>query len=243
MAVDLVFDELKRIKSGIESFESDLDKLKVIQQRILDNPDTRLQEIQAKELIDINKNFNDLHQQLKSDIIAINQRQDFVPSLHLAQVLFHKRRISLMGSYFTNSKNNFERKCDEQMLRIERIINPYALNEEDIPQIGQPLFAELLNRGGRRGQAQRVKTAEEIRHGGLKRLERTVYEIDQSIAVCSGMIEEQEVGIMEIEQKGAEVHENSKEAEGQVEITVVKTKARKRRHWWCCGISSKSLVL
>lgn len=85
----------------------------------------------------------------------------------------------------------------------------------------------------RRGQSQSVLRAVRGRHDAIQKLERDLIILAELFQDLEAAVIQQEPAVIQIEQKGEEVTDNTGKANTEIDGAIVKARSRNRKKWWC----------
>ncbi|KAI2783757.1 t-SNARE [Daldinia loculata] len=234
-----ILGEVTEINRGIDMIDRNLDQLKMLQQRALDDADAsassntnRQLDALSSETMAHYRSLTDRVRQLKSNP---ESQQKFAQ-----QVRRVDSRLKDAIRAYQGVESAFRKKTQEQMARQYRIVRPDA-DEEEVraaveDQTGGQVFQQALMQSNRRGQAQAVLSAVQDRHAQLKKIEQQMIELAQLFQDMDTLIIQQEVAIANIEQKAEEVVENLDKGNQEVGVAVNTARATRKKKWICLAI-------
>lgn len=234
-----VLNEVSEINRGIDMIDRNLDQLRMLQQRALDDAD-------ASASSNTNRQLDALSSETMAHYRSLTERVRQLKSNPESQQKFGQQvrrvdsRLKDAIRAYQGVESAFRKKTQEQMARQYRIVRPDA-DESEVraaveDQTGGQVFQQALMSSNRRGQAQAVLSAVQDRHAQLKKIEQQMIELAQLFQDMDTLIIQQEVAIANIEQKGEEVVENLDKGNQEVGVAVTTARATRKKKWICLGI-------
>ncbi|KAI1463226.1 t-SNARE [Daldinia caldariorum] len=234
-----ILNEVSEINRGIDTIDRNLDQLKVLQQRALDDADTSASS-------NTNRQLDALSSQTMAEYRSLTERVRQLKSNPESQQKFAQQVRRVDGRLkdairaYQGVESAFRKKTQEQMARQYRIVRPDA-DEAEVQaavedQTGGQVFQQALMQSNRRGQAQAVLSAVQDRHAQLKKIEQQMIELAQLFQDMDTLIIQQEVAIVNIEQKAEEVVENLDKGNQEVGVAINTARATRKKKWICLGI-------
>ncbi|KAI8959828.1 t-SNARE [Daldinia sp. FL1419] len=234
-----ILNEVSEINGGIDMIDRNLDQLKMLQQRALDDAD-------ASASSNTNRQLDALSSETMAHYRSLTERVRQLKSNPESQQKFAQQVRRVDGRLkdairaYQGVESAFRKKTQEQMARQYRIVRPDA-DEEEVraaveDQTGGQVFQQALMQSNRRGQAQAVLSAVQDRHAQLKKIEQQMIELAQLFQDMDTLIIQQEVAIANIEQKAEEVVENLDKGNQEVGVAVNTARATRKKKWICLGI-------
>ncbi|KAI2603784.1 t-SNARE [Hypoxylon fragiforme] len=234
-----VLNEVSEINRGIDMIDQNLDQLRMLQQRALDDAD-------ASATSNTNRQLDALSSETMAHYRALTDRVRQLKSNPESQQKYTQQvrrvdtRLKDAIRAYQGVESAFRKKTQEQMARQYRIVRPDA-DEEEVraaveDQTGGQVFQQALMQSNRRGQAQSVLSAVQDRHAQLKKIEQQMIELAQLFQDMDTLIIQQEVPIANIEQKAEEVVENLDKGNMEVGTAVNTARATRKKKWICLGI-------
>ncbi|KAI1392894.1 t-SNARE [Hypoxylon trugodes] len=234
-----ILNEVSEINRGIDEIDRNLDQLKMLQQRALDDSD-------ASASSNTNRQLDALSSETMAHYRSLTDRVRQLKSNPESQQKFGQQvrrvdsRLKDAIRAYQGVESSFRKKTQDQMARQYRIVRPDA-DEAEVraaveDQTGGQVFQQALMQSNRRGQAQSVLSAVQDRHAQLKKIEQQMIELAQLFQDMDTLIVQQEVAIANIEQKGEEVVENLDKGNQEVGTAVNTARATRKKKWICLGI-------
>ncbi|OTA84797.1 hypothetical protein M434DRAFT_400349 [Hypoxylon sp. CO27-5] len=234
-----VLNEVSEINRGIDMIDRNLEQLKMLQQRALDDAD-------ASASSNTNRQLDALSSETMAHYRSLTERVRKLKSNPESQQKFGQQVRRVDGRLkdairaYQGVESAFRKKTQEQMARQYRIVRPDA-DEAEVraaveDQTGGQVFQQALMQSNRRGQAQAVLSAVQDRHAQLKKIEQQMIELAQLFQDMDTLIIQQEEAIANIEQKGEEIVENLDKGNQEVGTAINTARATRRKKWICLGI-------
>ncbi|KAK6949383.1 hypothetical protein Daesc_009458 [Daldinia eschscholtzii] len=234
-----ILNEVTEINRGIDMIDRNLDQLKMLQQRALDDAD-----VSASS--NTNRQLDSLSSETMAQYRSLTERVRQLKSNPESQQKFAQQvrrvdsRLKDAIRAYQGVESAFRKKTQEQMARQYRIVRPDA-DEAEVraaveDQTGGQVFQQALMQSNRRGQAQAVLSAVQDRHAQLKKIEQQLIELAQLFQDMDTLIIQQEVAIVNIEQKAEEVVENLDKGNQEVGVAINTARATRKKKWICLGI-------
>ncbi|KAI1414054.1 t-SNARE [Hypoxylon sp. FL1857] len=241
-----VLNEVSEINRGIDMIDRNLEQLKMLQQRALDDAD-------ASASSNTNRQLDALSSETMAHYRSLTERVRKLKSNPESQQKFGQQVRRVDGRLkdairaYQGVESAFRKKTQEQMARQYRIVRPDA-DEAEVraaveDQTGGQVFQQALMQSNRRGQAQSVLSAVQDRHAQLKKIEQQMIELAQLFQDMDTLIVQQEEAIANIEQKGEEVVENLDKGNQEVGTAINTARATRRKKWICLGIVVAIIVI
>ncbi|KAI1422592.1 t-SNARE [Xylaria sp. FL1777] len=239
-------DEISDINRGIDTIDRNLEQLKMLQQRSLDDADSSASSSTNRQLDRLSSETMAQYRSLTERVRQLKSKPENNQRFG-QQVRRVDSRLKDAIRAYQQVESSFRKKTEEQMARQYRIVRPEATEEEVraavTDQTGGQVFQQALMQSNRRGQAQAVLNAVQDRHAQLQKIEQQMIELAQLFQDMDTLVMQQDVSVTNIEQKGEEVVDNLER--GNVEIgTAVKTaRATRKKKWICFGVVVAIIVI
>ncbi|KAI1748373.1 t-SNARE [Xylaria castorea] len=239
-------DEISDINRGIDAIDSNLEQLRMLQQRSLDDADSSASSNTNRQLDRLSSETMAQYRSLTERVRQLKSKPENTQRFG-QQVRRVDSRLKDAIRAYQQVESGFRKKTEEQMARQYRIVSPDATEEEVRAavedQSGGQVFQQALMQSNRRGQAQAVLNAVQDRHAQLQKIERQMMELAQLFQDMDTLVMQQDVAVANIEQKAEEVDDNL--GRGNVELgTAVNTaRATRKKKWICLGISILIIVI
>jgi len=238
-----ILNECKEIDKGIDLIENNLEQLKFLQQRSLDDPDSSAQSSTNRQLDDLSSKTMKSSREFAERLRAIKQLPDSGSPRNAPQVGKVDRRLKAAIQQYQKVESDFRARLRDQMARQYRIVNPNA-SQAEVQRIvsdtsNQQIFSQALMQSDRRGQSRAALSAVEDRHAAIQKIESQMEELAGLFNEMEALVVQQEEAVTLIEQKGEEVVENIQGGNEHLVKGVKSARARNRKKWWClliCGM-------
>lgn len=235
-----ILNECREIDNGIDSIQQNLETLRMLQQRSLDDPDSSAQSATNRQLDAMSAETMTMYRNFAGRIKAIKQQPDSGSPKNAPQVGKVDRKLKKAINDYQNVESDFRRKLQTQMARQYKIVRPEASDAEVREAVedtsNQQVFSQALLQSDRRGQSRQALNAVENRHKAIQKIEGQMIELAQLFQDMEALVVQQEEAVTVIEQKGEEVQENMGKGVEQVGVAIKSARARNRKKWWCLGI-------
>lgn len=234
-----ILNEVTEINRGIDMIDRNLDQLKMLQQRALDDAD-------ASASSNTNRQLDALSSETMAQYRSLTERVRQLKSNPESQQKFGQQvrrvdsRLKDAIRAYQGVESAFRKKTQEQMARQYRIVRPDA-DESEVraaveDQTGGQVFQQALMQSNRRGQAQQVLSAVQDRHEQLKKIESQMLELAQLFQDMDTLVMQQDVAVEAIEQKAEEVVVNIDKGNQEVGVAINSARATRKKKWICLGI-------
>ncbi|XXH05476.1 hypothetical protein Hte_011905 [Hypoxylon texense] len=234
-----ILNEVTEINRGIDMIDRNLDQLKMLQQRALDDAD-------ASASSNTNRQLDALSSETMAQYRSLTERVRQLKSNPESQQKFGQQvrrvdsRLKDAIRAYQGVESAFRKKTQEQMARQYRIVRPDA-DESEVraaveDQTGGQVFQQAMMQSNRRGQAQQVLSAVQDRHEQLKKIESQMLELAQLFQDMDTLVMQQDVAVEAIEQKAEEVVVNIDKGNQEVGVAINSARATRRKKWICLGI-------
>ncbi|KAK3901476.1 t-SNARE [Staphylotrichum tortipilum] len=141
---------------------------------------------------------------------------------------------------FLQEEQQYKQRCREQIARQYRIVNPDA-TEQDVQQAvdadwGDEGIFQTALRTNRSGQASAVLGNVRARHNDMLKIERSIVELLDLLAILNEQIVQQGEVINEVDRKAEETTGHLDNANVQIEKGVQSARRARKLKWWCLGV-------
>ncbi|KAI1774580.1 t-SNARE [Hypoxylon cercidicola] len=241
-----ILNEVTEINRGIDMIDRNLDQLKMLQQRALDDAD-------ASASSNTNRQLDALSSETMAQYRSLTERVRQLKSNPESQQKFGQQVRRVDGRLkdairaYQGVESAFRKKTQEQMARQYRIVRPDA-DESEVraaveDQTGGQVFQQAMMQSNRRGQAQQVLNAVQDRHEQLKKIESQMLELAQLFQDMDTLVMQQDVAVEAIEQKAEEVVVNIDKGNQEVGVAIQSARATRKKKWICLGICVAIIVI
>ncbi|KAI0466147.1 t-SNARE [Xylaria cf. heliscus] len=239
-------DEITDINNGINIIDNNLEQLRMLQQRSLDDADSSASSSTNRQLDRLSTETMAQYRSLTERVRQLKSKPENVQRFG-QQVRRVDTRLKDAIRAYQQVESSFRKKTEEQMARQYRIVCPDATEEEVRAavedQSGGQVFQQALMQSNRRGQAQAVLNAVQDRHAQLQKIEQQMMELAQLFQDMDTLVMQQDVAVVNIEQKGEEVVENLDRGNVEIGTAINTARATRKKKWICLGICVLILVI
>lgn len=125
-----ILNECREIDRGIDSIERNLERLRFLQTRAIDDPDASQGTQTNRELDNLSTETMTLYRNFGARIKAIKQQRESGEPRNKPQVGKVDRKLKNAINEYQQVESEFRKKLSEQMARQYRIVKPEASEEE-----------------------------------------------------------------------------------------------------------------
>ena len=240
-----ILNECRSIDQGIDQIEQNLNQLRMLQDRSLNDADTSGGSSTSRQLDALSSDTMSLYRELTERVRQVKSSPDARQPKNSPQVGRIDRRLKQAIQQFQQVESAFRKRTQDQMARQYRIVRPDAPESEvraaveDVSGQGNQVFQQAMMQSSRQGQARAVLNAVQDRHAALQRIEQQMIELAQLFQDMDTLIVQQEVAVTQIEQKGEEVVENLDKGNEEIAVAVTTARKTRKKKWICLGIVGK----
>ena len=251
-----ILNECRDIDRGIDNIEKNLERLRFLQQRAIDDPDASQGTATNRELDSLSSDTMTLYRSFAARIKNIKQQKESGDPRNKPQVGLVDRKLKTAINEYQQVDRDFRHKLSAQMERQYRIVRPDASDQEVQEAIqdtsnnqvfsqavGTSLFylrpclhiPQLLSQN-RRGQSQSALRAVQGRHEAIQKIERQMIELAQLFQDMEAAVVQQEPAIEHIDNKAEDTVVHLDKGNEQLNSAVDKARSARRKKWICLGI-------
>ncbi|KAH8682503.1 t-SNARE [Xylariales sp. PMI_506] len=235
-----ILNECADIGRGIDEIDRNLNQMKMLQQRSLDDADSSASSATNRQLDNLSSETMTLYRSLVERVRLMKSNRDSQQPKNNAQVMRTDRRLKEAINAYQQVEAQFRKKTQEQVARQYRIVRPDADESEvraavEDPSGGQ-VFQQALMQSNRRGQAQSVLNAVQDRRVQLEKIEQQLIELAQLFQDMDTLVVQQEVAVTNIEQKAEETIEHFDKGNEQIGVAINTARSTRKKKWYCLGI-------
>lgn len=144
-----ILNSCRDIDRGIDTIQRNLESIRLLQQRSLDDPDASLDTPINKELEALDSESKALLENLKNRIKAIKQQRESGEPRNAPQVGKVDRKMKATINEYQRLESDYRKKMQEQMERKLRIVSPDLTAEEvrvacENPSANQQIFRQAV---------------------------------------------------------------------------------------------------
>lgn len=125
-----ILNECRDIDKGIDSIQRNLDRLRFLQQRAIDDPDASQGTQTNRELDSLSTDTMTLYRSFAARIKNIKQQKESGEPRNAPQVGLVDRKLKTAINEYQQVDRDFRHKLSEQMARQYRIVRPDASDQE-----------------------------------------------------------------------------------------------------------------
>ncbi|CAJ2500185.1 Uu.00g030380.m01.CDS01 [Anthostomella pinea] len=239
-------NEISEINQGIDMIDRNLEQLKMLQQRAVNDSDT-------SPSSNTNRQLDAIGAETMAQYRSLTERVRYLKSKAENQQKFGQQVRRVDGRLkdairaYQLVESDFRKKTQDQMARQYRIVRPDASESEVRAAVddetGGQVFQQALMQSNRSGQAQSVLNAVQDRHAQLQKIEQQMMELVELFQQMDTLVVEQEAAVEVIEQKGEEVVENLNKGNVEIGTAVNTARATRKKKWICLGICVAIIVV
>ncbi|KAG6164471.1 hypothetical protein E4U11_001161 [Claviceps purpurea] len=235
-----ILDECSGIDNGINEVEHNLEKLRMLQQRSLDDADSSAASNVNRQLDSLSTDTMTLYRGLTERVRTLKSKPAQEIAQYRGQVERIDRRLKSAIQQYQQIESQFRKRTQEQMKRQYRIVRPDATEEEVRAVVedtnNNQMFAQALMQSDRQANARAALSAVQDRHDALLKIEQQMVELSQLFQDMDTLVVQQEAAIMQIEQKGEEVVDNLDKGNEEIGVAVNTARKTRKKKWICLGI-------
>lgn len=243
-----ILNECRDIDRGIDTVEQNLEQLRSIQQRTLDDADSSSSSYANKQLDALSTDTMSLYRSLTERVRIVKSNPDANSPKNKPQVSRVDRRLKAAITQYQQVESQFRKRTQDQMARQYRIVRPNASEDEvraavEDTSSGGQVFSQALMNSDRQGRARAALSAVQDRHAALVKIEQQMVELAQLFQDMDTLVVQQEAAVMQIEQKGEEVVENLDKGNEEIGVAVNTARKTRKKKWICLGICVAIIVV
>lgn len=145
-----ILNACRDIDRGIDTIQRNLENIRLLQQRSLDDPDASLDTPINKELDALDSESKALLENFKNRIKAIKQQRESGDPRNAPQVGKVDRKLKATINEYQQLESEFRKKMQEQMERKLRIVSPNLTDQEvreacENPSANQQIFRQAVS--------------------------------------------------------------------------------------------------
>lgn len=236
-----ILNECRDIDQGIDEIERNLNQLRMLQDRALNDADTSASSATSRQLDALSSETMAMYRSLTDRVRTVKSSRESREPKNAPQVGRVDRRLKQAIQNYQQVESAFRKKTQDQMARQYRIVRPEASDQEvrsaveDSAQ-GAQVFQQALMQSDRRGQARAVLSAVQDRHAAIQKIEQQMMELAQLFQDMDTLVVQQEEQIVQIEQQGEEVVKNLDQGNVALGGAVKSARGARKKKWICLGI-------
>ncbi|CAK7235084.1 hypothetical protein SCUCBS95973_009149 [Sporothrix curviconia] len=235
-----ILNECRSIDKGIDQIDQNLNQLRMLQDRSLNEADTSASST-SKQLDSLASETMALYRQLTERVRQVKSQREAQQAKNAPQVGRVDRRLKQAIQSYQQVESSFRKKTQDQMARQYRIVRPEASESEvravvEDTAAGSQMFQQAMMQSDRRGQARAVLSAVQDRHAALQKIEQQMVELAQLFQDMDTLVVQQEAQVMQIEQKAEDAVVDIGKGNEEIAVAVTTAKRTRKKKWICLGI-------
>ncbi|KAL5344765.1 hypothetical protein ACLOAV_010162 [Pseudogymnoascus australis] len=233
-----ILNECREIDKGIDSI--DLETIRKLQKRALDDPDASQQSATNSQLNSISSETMTMYRSFAARIMTLMQQPESGSPNNSPQLGKVGRKLKGAINQYQIVESDFRKKLQSQMKRQYKIVRPDASDAEAglaVKNIsGQRVFNLALLQSNRHDESHQALSNVKNRHDAIQEIESQMIELAQLFQDMEALVVQQESSVTMIEQKGEEVQENLDKGTEHIGVAIKSARSRNRKKWYCLGI-------
>ncbi|CAG7557098.1 unnamed protein product [Fusarium equiseti] len=242
-----ILNECRDIDRGIDTVEQNLEQLRMIQQRTLDDADSSGSSAANRQLDSLSADTMSLYRELTERVRTIKSSPEASSAKNNPHVTRIDRRLKAAITQYQQVESQFRKRTQDQMARQYRIVRPDASEQEIQAAVedttGGQVFSQAMMQSDRQGRARAALSAVQDRHQALQKIEQQMVELAQLFQDMDTLVVQQEAAVTQIEQKGEEVVENLDKGNQEIGVAVNTARKTRKKKWICLGICVAIIVV
>ncbi|OAA63226.1 syntaxin [Akanthomyces lecanii RCEF 1005] len=242
-----ILNECRKIDGEIGEIERNLEELRQLQQRTLNDADSSSSSAANRELDARSDDTMSLYHKLTERIRTIKSNPEALTPKNKPQVGRVERRLKQAIQQYQQLESSFQKNTQDQIARQYRIVRPDASKQEVEAAIQDPtnnqVFSQALMQSDRQGRAHAALSVVNDRHKALVKIEQQMVELSQLFLHMDTLVLQQEAAVVQVEQKGEEAVENLDKGNEEMGVAVNTARKTRRKKWICLGICVAIIVV
>ncbi|KAF5671026.1 syntaxin 1b 2 3 [Fusarium heterosporum] len=242
-----VLNECRDIDRGIDTVEQNLEQLRMIQQRTLDDADSSGSSAASRQLDSLSADTMSLYRELTERVRTVKSSPEASSAKNNPHVTRIDRRLKAAITQYQQVESQFRKRTQDQMARQYRIVRPDASEQEIQAAVedttGGQVFSQAMMQSDRQGRARAALSAVQDRHQALQKIEQQMVELSQLFQDMDTLVVQQEAAVTQIEAKGEEVVENLDKGNQEIGVAVNTARKTRKKKWICLGICVAIIVV
>ena len=238
-----ILNECRDIDLGVDQIERNLEQLRMLQQRTLDDADSSATSVTNRQLDSLSSETMADYRTLTDRVRLVKSNAEARSPKNSPQIGRVDRRLKSAIQQYQQVESQFRKRTQDQMARQYRIVRPDASEQEVRAAVedtsGGQVFSQALMQSDRRGQARQALSAVQDRHTALVKIEQQMVELAQLFQDMDTLVVQQEAAVTQIEQKGEEVVDHLDKGNEQIGTAVNTARKTRKKKWICLGICGK----
>ncbi|KAF5021390.1 hypothetical protein F66182_6579 [Fusarium sp. NRRL 66182] len=242
-----ILNECRDIDRGIDTVEQNLEQLRMIQQRTLDDADSSGSSAANRQLDALSADTMSLYRELTERVRTVKSNPESQSAKNNPHVTRIDRRLKAAITQYQQVESQFRKRTQDQMARQYRIVRPDATEQEIQAAVedtsGGQVFSQAMMQSDRQGRARAALSAVQDRHQALQKIEQQMVELAQLFQDMDTLVVQQEAAVTQIEQKAEEVTENLDKGNQEIHVAVNTARKTRKKKWICLGICVAIIVV
>lgn len=242
-----ILNECRDIDTGIAQIERNLEQLRMLQQRTLDDADSSSSSAANRQLDALSSETMAQYRELTERVRTVKSNPDANTPKNKPQVGRVDRRLKQAIQQYQQVESGFRKRTQDQMARQYRIVRPDASEQEVRAAVedtsNNQVFSQALMQSDRQGRARAALSAVQDRHKALVKIEQQMVELSQLFQDMDTLVVQQEAAVTQIEQKGEEVVDNLDKGNEEMGVAVNTARKTRKKKWICLGICVAIIVI
>lgn len=235
-----ILNECRDIDRGIDNIQRNLERLKHLQTKAINDPDASQGTATNRELDSLSADTMTLYRSFTARIKSIKSRKESGEPRNAPQVGLVERKLKKAINEYQQVDSEYRHQLSSQMERQYRIVRPDA-SEQEVKEAIQDtsnnqVFSQALLSQNRRGQSQSALRAVQGRHEAIQKIERQMIELAQLFQDMEAAVVQQEAPIAHIDDKAEDTVTHVNKGNEQLVGAVDKARSARRKKWICLGI-------
>jgi syntaxin 1B/2/3 len=241
-----ILNECREIHKGIDALVDNLDIIKTLQLRALDDPGLSQQSDTNSQLDSMNSEIMAMYRSLAARIKNLKQQPESSSPRNAPQLGKVDRKLKSTIHQYQNIESGFRSKLQNQMARQYKIVRPDASDAEVLLAVednsDQQVFSQALLQSDLRGQSRQALRSVQNRHAAIQKIESQMMELAQLFQDMEALVVQQEDAVTLTAQNGEQVQDNLGKGTEQINLGIKSARARNRKKWYCLGIAGMFYV-
>lgn len=242
-----ILNECRDIDRGIDKIEQNLQRLRSLQQRAINDPDASQNTQTNRELDALTSETMTLYRNFTKRLQNIKSQKASGEPRNAPQVGKVDRKLKNALQQYQQAESEYRSSVSEQMKRQYRIVRPDASDAEVNQAVedtsDNQIFSQALLQGNRQGQAQSALQAVKGRHEAIQKIEAQMQELARLFEQVDEYVVQQEEQVEQIDMQGEQVVVDVNKANTELDTGIKQARSRNRKKWWCLLICILIIVI
>ncbi|KAG0369870.1 t-SNARE [Gamsiella multidivaricata] len=246
------FSEVTSIQDDISRLEQNITRIEELHDISLNSVSTEDQAVRTtRQLEGITADTTQLSNRIKKrikDIELANLRLASSADIQIrrTQAKALKEKFLTTLRRYQTAESEARKKYQNRMERQYKIVKPDATQAE-VAQVlegdNQQVFAQSVLQSTRYGDANRALREVQTRHDDIKKIEKTILELQQLFIDMETLVTDQGVVMDSVEQNTQQADTNLESGNQQVDSAITNARGARRKKWICLIISIILLII